>query len=228
MITNRFCDDIFIQRHPLCIVGIPLGRTVTILRLARDRLLIHSTAPFSDEALAQIRELGEPAWLLDATNFHDTHAAAARRKFPDIPYFVPADFPRLAKLNATPVNETPPEFGEEIELVPLCGIPKLREFALLHKPSKTLVLADLLFNLSGAMPFLPRTMLRLASGIRDRPGNSRFFRRFITDESAFHESLADIATLGFERIIVAHGEPIVDDAKGAFRDALARSFPNFA
>ncbi len=70
----RVAENIWLLKYPLPVLGNHLGRTVTVVRLASGRLVIHSTAPFSAGDIQRIRELGEPGWLLDATLFHDSFA----------------------------------------------------------------------------------------------------------------------------------------------------------
>ena len=59
--------------------------------------------------------------------------------------------------------------------------------------------------------------MRAAAGIRVYPGMSRLFRFMIKDRAAFAESMRTLAALDFERIVLAHGDPIVDDARATFR-----------
>ena len=62
----------------------------------------------------------------------------------------------------------------------------------------------------------------MTAGILEYPGMSRFFRYFIKDRRAFVQSMEAIAALVFERVVVAHGDPIVDDAKAKFLGLLAK------
>ena len=63
--------------------------------------------------------------------------------------------------------------------------------------------------------------MRAAAGIRHYPGMSRFFRFCIKNRAAFVDSLTKIARLDFDRIVVAHGEPLVDGAKATFLTLMA-------
>ena len=198
-----------------------IGRVVSVMRLESGRTVIHSTANFASEHLSEIRELGDPGWLVEATNFHDTCAKAGRSAFPEIPYLVPPGFGGAFELDATPISEPPSEWGDELSVIEIGGMPKIREHAFFHRPSKTLVLADLCFNLPPEAGRWTHGFLRVASGIRKYPGMSRLFRFHIKDRAAFVESMQKIASLDIERIVVAHGDPLVDNAKSKFLDVLA-------
>jgi len=213
-------DDVLLLSLPLSVMGCRMGRNVTVIRLASGRLVIHSTAPFSVDEVEAIRAQGDPGWLVEATHFHDTCAAAGRRAFPDLPYFAPSGFPVRAAGETRPLSELSEETGGELEVLELAGMPRVREHAVLHRPSRTLIIADLLFNLDASAGAWTRGFLRLAAGLRDHPGQSRFFRHFIEDEAAFRESAESFLAWNFDRIVVGHGRPVLEDARATLRGAV--------
>lgn len=190
-----------------------IGRNVTVIRLGSGELVVHSTAPFSPEDVAEIAALGTPAWLVEATNFHDTFASPGVAAFPDLPYLVPPGFRSPKGCRTFPLVSPPEAWRNEIEVLPIGGMPKVNEHALFHKPSRTLIVADLLFNLPPAGGLWTRVGLRAVSGIRNHPGNSRLFRAMIRDRSAFEGSLAKLLSLDFDRLVVAHGDPLDGNAR---------------
>ena len=206
--------DIFLQKHPLTVMGSQLGRNVTIVRLASGKLVIHSTAPFSDDDVEEIEALGEPAWLVEATNYHDTFAREGRAAFPNLAYLVPPSFPGFAQLDAQSLATPPAAWDGELEVLMLQGAPALNETVFFHRPSKTLIVADLVFNLPNTVNLWTRKVFRLLSGIKKSPGVSRLLGHFIKDQQGFSASLEVLLQWDFERVIVAHGEPITEDAKG--------------
>jgi len=185
---EKFDHGIYLRRYPMSLLGIKFGRNVTILPKASGELIIHSTAPFSAEDISQIFEFGDPKWILDATNFHDTFADHAASAFPDLSYLTPNDFLEGPKH----------PFGEEIEVIPVAGMPTINEFAFLHRESGTLVLADLIFNLDESAGRWSHSMMRILAGIRSMPGNSRLFRSYIADDEAFDASVREILDRDFE------------------------------
>lgn len=213
-------DNIWLLRYPLRLFGIEMGRNVTLMRLTDGRLIVHSTAAFSGEDRAAIESLGRPAWLVEATHFHDTLAKAGMASFPDIPYLAPEGFPGPAPTR--PLSPPPEDWAGEVDVIPIGGVPKIREHAFFHRASGTLVLADLLFNQAADASGWSRIGLRLVSGIRSHPGNSRMFRAMIRDREAFEKSLRTLFAFPFQQIVVAHGDPIREDAKeimkSVFRD----------
>ena len=109
----------------------------------------------------------------------------------------------------------------DLELIEVRGMPKIQERVMFHRASKTLIVADLLFNLQAEAGRWTLGFMRAMAGIREYPGMSRLFRFCIKDRSAFAASMREIAALDFERIVVAHGEPIVEDANRQFLNLMA-------
>jgi hypothetical protein len=223
--TNRIepiGSNIWLLRYPLSMLGLQMGRNVTILRLASGELIIHSTAPFTPEDVAAIRALGQPGWLLEATLFHDTFAKQGRSAFPVIPYLAPEGFAKNTGIETYAMDEIlPPAWGLEIAVLKLEGIPKLKEHVLLHRPSRTLIVADLVFNWGPTDSRWENFVRRRMMGITKFPAMSRLFRLSIRDRSAFKQSLEKMLSWDFDRLIVAHGKVIEKGAKTALVEALA-------
>lgn len=215
-------ENIYVQRHPLRLAGCRFGRVVTVIRLASGKLVVHSTANFSPEHVAEIRELGEPGWLVEATNFHDTLAAKGRAAFPEIPYLAPSGFPGLKTGETGSLSAPVPEWDDALHVIELEGMPRVREHVLWHRPSKTLIIADLFFNFPPTASRWTLSFLRAVAGIREYPGMSRLVRFCIKDREAFSKSLQSVLALEIDRIVVGHGEPIEEDAKAKFAALMRR------
>ncbi len=220
-------EDILVLRRPLGVVGMPLGKTSSIIRHPDGRCLIHSAANFSAEDVATIRDWGEVGWLLEATCMHDTFARKLRAAFPDVPYGLPAGFPiKTTALSPTwRLPKMPAEWDGLLEVLPIRGIPRLNEFAMLHRPSRTLLLGDLVFNLSFPPPQRVPLLLRWISGLTAFPGTSRLLRFMVKDRGALAASIEDMLSRDFERVLCSHGETITADAKTTLRGALAWALP---
>ncbi len=217
MLWQQLGPDVALLKYDLRRFGIDFGRIVTLLRLRDGRLLLHSTAPFGPEEVASIRRFGEPAWLVEATGMHNTFARTAQLAFPRIPYLTPA--PR-AGLTTTAFNPPPRDWAGEIDLIRIEGLRRIEEYAFFHRASRTLVLADLLFHfpaeMRGWQRFFVKTIMRLPRLV----GISFLFRSMIRDRERFADSARKILAWDFRQIVVAHREPIVDEAKSVFVRAL--------
>lgn len=213
-------NGIALVQYPLRAFAIDFRRYVTLLRLADGRLVIHSTGPFTPEDVAAIRRFGKPSWMVEATLMHDTHARAARAAFPELPYLVPSDLTKISGVPIQPLDPPPVDWAPEIEVLKIGGLRKTNEHAFFHRASRTLVLADLLFHVPEEARGWPRFFARHIMQLPRLPGISAFFRLLIRDQVAFTLSMQRILEWDFEQIVVGHGEPIQNDAKAIFTQAL--------
>lgn len=219
---NPIDRNLWTLRYPLKVLGTDHGRTVSVIRLACGRLVIHSMAPFTAGDVAAIRELGEPGWLIEAMLLHDTYSAQGRAAFPGPPFLAPAGFGRVVDFPVSELGEGPVEWGDELECYRLEGAPRLEEHACFHRPTRTLIIADLLFNFPPDESGWNRFFHRHVAGIRSYPGTSRIFRAFIRDRPAFKTSLEQVMDWDFDRIIPGHGEIIETGGKAVLRTIADR------
>lgn len=98
-------------------------------------------------------------------------------------------------------------YNDELVAVPIEGMPKVNEVVFIHKKSKSLIVADLCFNLINQKGFGPWLILNLFGTYEDL-GVSRFFLNFVKDRDAFIRSLATLFSYNFDNIIVSHGENV--------------------
>lgn len=102
-----------------------------------------------------------------------------------------------------------------------------KELVFHYKPDKTLIEADLLFNLPATEQY-SRTgepankglATRMFAALQNTQGSSQqrmIWYGMAKDKKAMSESLRRINAWNFERIIPCHGDVIEDDAKGVFR-----------
>ncbi|MGI8820749.1 MAG: hypothetical protein ACR2ID_07785 [Chthoniobacterales bacterium] len=219
---QQLAPNLWLVRYPLRLLGLEIGRNVTVVRLTSGELVIHSSAPFTESDVQEIAALGEPRWLLDVTRFHDSYARAGRAAFPRISYLAPENFPARAKLQMAALEPAPQEWGRELQLQRIDGMPGVQEHAVFHAPSRTLVVGDLLFHFgpcaSWWTKFIVHSVLRLPHGC----GMSRFFRLMIRDRTAFRNSLERIMQWDFDRVVVGHGDVIETGGKPRLREVLLK------
>ncbi|RYD36229.1 MAG: hypothetical protein EOP87_05880, partial [Verrucomicrobiaceae bacterium] len=167
---KRLADGLWIKGYPLSVLGTHHGRNVTVIRLSSGKLIIHSMAPFPAPDLEGIRALGEPGWLVESMLLHDTYAGEGRRLFPDVPFLGPPGFSEVVGFPVEPLHPGPLEWEGEIEIVHLRGAPKLEEHAMIHLPSRTLIVADLIFNFPAEEKGWNRFFHRHIAGFKRYPG----------------------------------------------------------
>lgn len=217
---NEIAPGLWTLRYPLSVLGTGHGRTVTVIRLNSGKLILHSMAPFTEADLAAIKSVGQPAWLLESMLLHDTYASEGRQAFPGLPFLGPPGFGKVVKFPVEDLIPAPQEWSEEIQVIRLAGAPKLEEHLILHRPSRTLILADLIFNFPANEGGWDRFFHRHIVGFHRYPGMSRIFKWCISDRQAFRESLEEVFAADFDRIIPGHGELIERNGKALLERAM--------
>lgn len=91
----------------------------------------------------------------------------------------------------------------------------------LHVPTRTLIVADLVFNFapsSGWKSFMRRMLM----GVKASPDSARLYPMQIKDRAAYDRSVRELLTWDFDRIIVGHDEPVSTNGRQLLGEALAR------
>jgi hypothetical protein len=220
---RQLADDVALISFPWRVLGIDFKRNVTLLRLADGRVVVHSTAPFTEQDIVAIRRFGEPSWLVEATLMHDTFAKEGRKALQNIPYLAPDGFVEATEVQTESLSTPPQEWDGEIDVLRIDGV-RMNEHALFHRRSRTLVVADLFFSFPRETSGWPRFFVRHVMRLPRLFGISSVYRLFvICDKEAFARSMRALLALDFERLVVAHWQPIETDAKRTVEQALRDS-----
>ena len=92
------------------------------------------------------------------------------------------------------------------------------EIALLHRPSKTLLVTDLLYNFPASAPWTTRAAMRCLCGY---PGcTTSLIERFGMKHAIAREEIKALADWDFDRIIMAHGDVLETGGKDALRNGF--------
>jgi hypothetical protein len=220
---RQLADDVALISFPWRTLGIDFKRNVTLLHLGDGRVIIHSSARFTGQDVAAIRRFGQPKWLVEATLMHDTFAKEGHQAFPDLRYLAPEGFAEASGISTTSLCPPPSDWTGEIDVFKIDGV-RSTEYALFHRRSRTLVVADLFFSLPQDIRGWPRFFVRHFMRLPRLFGVSAFFRLFaVRDKEAFKRSVSALLALDFERLVVAHSEPVDKDAKRVVEQALRDS-----
>lgn len=198
---------------PQRFLGLEIGSRMTVLQLDGG-LLVHSPVAV-DPAI--LEPLGEPRWVLAPNTFHHLHAGpwldaglegwAARG--------LPAKRPDLAFEGEIEAGASP--FGTQVELFPLTCFPLTNEIVVLHRPSRTLIVTDLLFNFPRTAPLATRAAMTMALA---HPGcRSSVLERIGFARAAARRELAEIGARDFDRVVLPHGDVVETGGRQALRDA---------
>ncbi|MCA9693426.1 MAG: DUF4336 domain-containing protein [Myxococcales bacterium] len=203
--------------------GVRFPLRMVVVRLPGGGLLLHSPIAIDDALAAALAQLGEVTAIVAPNCLHHLYLAAAKERYADAPMF---GAPGLAdkrgdlKFDAVLEPPAPADWGGAIELLPIAGAPKVGEVALLHRPSRSLLVTDLVFHLRAPENLRTALLLRIM-GAHGRLASSRAWRwMLVRDRAAFRESLRELLRSDFDRLIPSHGEVVDADARAALGSAL--------
>lgn len=209
--------------HPHVVLGMELGRRLTVVRLPSGDLWVHASLPPAPKLTAALDSLGRVRYIIGPNTTHDAYLEEFVDAFPDAEFHAA---PGLAQANPrlhpthTLGHGAPAAWSEVLEQHLVAGMPRLNEAVFLHKPSRTLILADLAFNLLPPKPWLTRVALTLNDAY-GRFTPSRLLKSIIRDRTALRASIDTLLTWDFDRIIVGHGTNIASGGPEALRRAFA-------
>jgi hypothetical protein len=209
--------------RPLKAPGLRIGHRMTVARLANDRLWAHSPVAFDDAIFRTMADLGPAVYFIAPSRFHDLHWPEWFAHYPDATFCgdkgMEKDHPKLPfhKVLRAEIQEP---WESELPKLLIAGMPKLNEFVFLHAPSRTLIVADLVFNIDARQQNLLGKLFLKLNGICGRVGCSWIFRRFILDPQAFRASVEQLLRWDFDRVVPGHGAVVKDSGKRVFQDAF--------
>lgn len=217
-------DGVWTSRAPLSFLGLRLTSTMTVLRLAGGDLLVCSPVALTPGRRAAVDALGRVAHLYAPNLFHHLWLGDWSAAFPGARVHAPEGLARKRpELRIDrwhgPQAAPEPAFAGVLEELPIEGF-RLRETELLHRPTGTLVVTDLVSNVGRPAHGWTATYARMM-GFHDRVALSRAIRwTGFKDKKAARDSLRAILDQSFDRVAVGHGEPVL--AGG--RDVLAAAY----
>jgi hypothetical protein len=113
--------------------------------------------------------------------------------------------------------ETFPDWREQLDTALLEGT-MLNEMVFLHRPSRSLIVADLIENFETSPHWPTRAYLKLG-GIHGKPGLSRPLRMIFRDKKRARRALDRILSWDFDRIVLAHGDILESGGNETLREA---------
>ena len=208
-VLESLAADLWVARRPLPIAVGDVGARMTVLRLPDRSLLLHSPVQLEAKLVQALRELGAVKWLLGPSKVHHLFLGDWVKAFPEAAL---CGAPGLAEKRRDlafqyVLGAPPPGWPESVRLQLVEGAPQMNEVALLHAPSRTLVLTDLVFNVPREGPNRARLFHWLV-GATGHFGPHRLIRTFIRDRAAARRSLDLVLAWDFDRVVMSHGEVV--------------------
>ena len=215
-------EELHVLEVPLRTGGMELGGRMTVVRLPGGGVWIHSPVRLEASTRAAVEALGPVRFLVAPNLMHHLHMRdwsaaspearvvaleALRRKQPQLRIDVP-------------LTDTPPEgCAQVLGQRRLGGMPRLEETVFLHRPSRTLLLTDVAFNIRSSPSWLTRTYLRVC-GTYGKLAPTLLLKSLVKDRAALRASLEEVLGWDFERVVVCHGEVLEQGGREALRSGF--------
>jgi hypothetical protein len=223
MALQPVAEGVWISEAPVSFLGLRLTATMTVLRLADDSLLVHSPVPLTPERKSAVDSLGQVSHLYSPNTYHHLRLGDWSAAYPKARVHAPRGLAKKrpeVRIDRFHRSMTEPAFEGVVDEIGIDGF-RLEESVLFYRPARTLIVADLVHNIG--RPTHPWTRLYTrAAGFYDRVALSRVIRlAAFSDRRAARRSLGAGFDLPFDRVVVGHGAPIVEDAHQVFESACA-------
>lgn len=232
---------------------IKFGGRGTVVRLSSGNLAVFSPVALTPTVQTKLQSLGTTVSYIAAPDLeHHIFLSSWAEAYPKAHIIAPEGLAeKRASINAKDKSVTTvpistiftaknkesvrvsEEFDADFEYEFVDAHPN-KELVFFHKPTKTLIEADLLFNLPATEQYSKAgidarsgLLTKLFGGIQTTKGTAIWQKRMLWyafssgDREGFNKSIKRINTWGFENIVPCHGDTIVGDGKGIFEKVFA-------
>ncbi len=208
--------------QPLRFWGVETGARMTIVRLRAGALFVHSPLPLGAALRAEVDALGPVRAVVAPSLFHHLSVSAWREAYPEAVF---GCCPGLQKKRTDfswdrVLSDRPePEWAADLDQVFFAARTMENEVVFFHRKTRTMICADVIFNLSEH----PDRLTRLAALLlwNRKPGATWLEQLMIRDRTSAREQVGRMLAWKPERILLAHGKWIESDGEAVLRQAYA-------
>jgi len=218
-------DQIWTGDYPIKYPGIRFNARMCIVRLDDGGLMLHSPGDIDDATATAISRLGPVSHIVAPGYFHHMYIAQAQKRYPAAEtYICPGIERKIPSLQFDWIlgPRSPAAWCNTIDQHLIRGTRFIWEVAMVHKPTRTLLLVDAIENFTSAtanVSWQLKALWRVAFHMWNSPKPAPEYQLGWKDKSVARASLTRILEWEFDKIILSHGENITEDAKATARRA---------
>lgn len=217
---ETLAEDLWACKHRFRALGMTIASRMTVVRLEGNALFVHSPAHLTPELRKALEYLGHVRYVVCPNRFHHLFAGEYATAFPNTRLYAA---PGLARKRhdlsfAGELGATAP-WDDPIAQALIEGGQWFNEVVFYHRPSRTLLVTDLVMDIGAEAPLALRLWAQV-NGQYGRLGSAIAVRLTLRNRAAAQQSLARVMDWEFERIVPAHGRIVGDDAKVRLHHAL--------
>jgi len=215
---TKITAGIWVVDRPMIMAGARIGCRMTVVRLAKGKLLLHSPVQPDRAWPKEVAELGDVAWIVAPSLMHNLWTPDTKTIFPDAQVLAPPGFDKIhPELETSPLLESE-EVAAHFDLQLVGGMPKMNEVVMHHRRSNTLLVADFVFNMPADIRGFTRLLFRFLNGGYGKVTQTRVFKSYVKDADAHMESVMKILAWDFDRVVLGHGDVVYENAKELIED----------
>ena len=215
LLTEYIKDQIWILEYPIRFGGMDLFARMTIIKLDNGDLFIHDPCQIDDQVMHEIDAIGEVKYIIAPGSYHHLFVVDFQMKYPDAETFLCPGLERKRpdiKFDWILGNRPDHRWGNVLDQVVIQGTKYIWEVAFFHKPSKTLILVDLLENIGDdyrhSASLLLRFWWKAVFKMWNNPKAAPEYQMGWGKKNIVKNGLNKILGWDADRIILAHGELI--------------------
>jgi hypothetical protein len=199
---------------------------MTIVRFDNGDLLIHDPCEISDLVKREIDAIGEVRYIVAPGSYHHLFVTDFQQKYPQAETFLcPGLERKRPDINFDWILGNRPDhrWGNVFDQVVVQGTKYMWEVAFFHKPSKTLILVDLLENIGDDFRHPTSLLLRfwwkVVYRMWNNPKAAPEYQMGWGKKDIVKKALNRILSWKPERIILAHGELVESNTQSVLTSA---------
>ena len=220
---TELATDLFILSEPLSFHGFQIGRNMVVVRLPNDDLFVNSPARLTPARIEALETLGTVRYVTPSSKLHGhLYMEDYERVFSEVELFAAPGLDRRRTdlaFDGLLGSAPDPRWADSIGQTAFLGHWWLTEIEFFHRPSKTLILGDICYNIGSDAPLKTQLAARLVGMYSDLTVPLDI-RHTMKNDAAGRQSVERILDWEFERVIVGHGGIVERDAKHRVREAF--------
>lgn len=225
---KRIAENVWIvDSGPLRAMGLTMPVRMTVVRLADGDLLLHSPTPFTPDLARAIEALGTVRHLVAPNIAHWMFLVDWQRTYPAATTWGAPGLRDRGQVRRSGVRidvelgeQAPAEWAADLTQGVVPGGGGFREVYFFHKPTRTLLLVDLVQDLEPAkLPPVTRALMRASAATR---GTTALHVRaaLMLGGGQAKEAIRAMVALEPERVVFAHGRVFAEGGAERLRRAF--------
>jgi len=218
-LSEYIAGQIWLKEYPVRYAGCEFSARMAVVRLPDSKLMLHSPCEIDSATKDAVLALGEVAYIVAPGSYHYLHVPSAQAAFPDAEsYICPGVERKRPDIDFDWILGDRPAkpWQGVLDQVLVRGTKYIWEVAFFHIPSRSLLLVDLIENVTDQTPRVSwqlKLWWKLVFHMWNHPKPAPEYQLGWKDKTAARESLQRILEWDFERIILSHGDLIETEAK---------------